>query len=207
MTHRTQSRLARPAGAIAALGLALACVYAATTVAASDVAIGAEVPDVALQDETGKEHKLSDYRGKLVVFEWTNPECPFVKRHYDANTMEKLSQTLGAKGVVWLAVNSTYTNEPKDTLAWREQQGFEYATLQDREGKLGRLLGARTTPHMFIVDPDGKLAYKGAIDDDPNGRSSTPKRYVSTAAEALLGGAKADPADTQPYGCSVKYAR
>ncbi len=176
------------------------------TVQAASPAVGDLVPDVTVKDETGKAHKLSDYRGKVVVFEWTNQDCPFVKRHYKADTMEKLSAELGAKEVVWFAVNSTYSNKPEDTLAWKEKQGFEYLTLQDASGELGKLMGAKTTPHMYVVNPDGKLAYQGAIDDDPRGRSDSPKNYVRGAAAALLDGLEPDPSSTQPYGCSVKYA-
>ena len=201
---RTVSAVA--AGA-AALGVGGVLLHAASTSAADRITVGSEVPDVPLLDEAGKTHKLSDYRGKLVVFEWTNPDCPYVKRHYTADTMERLSTELGGQGVVWLAVNSTHYNTAADTIAWREKQGFEYATLQDEKGTLGKLMGARTTPHMFVVDPAGKLAYQGAIDDDPSGDSSSATNYVSGAAEALLGGAAVDPASTKPYGCSVKYGR
>ena len=187
------------------LGLALAALPVVGT-AAAQLSIGDAVPDVSIADENGASHKLSDHRGKVVVFEWTNPDCPFVQRHYGADTMEKLSRQLGATGVVWYAVNSTNYNKPADTIAWKKEQGFEYLTLQDQDGKLGHLMGARTTPHMFVVGPDGKLAYAGAIDDDPRGRAEKPKNYVSNAAQALLAGGALDPSSTEPYGCSVKYA-
>jgi peroxiredoxin len=174
--------------------------------ASSQLSIGDPVPDVSVPDENGAAHKLSDHRGKVVVFEWTNPDCPFVQRHYGADTMEKLSAELGATGVVWYAVNSTHYNKPSDTIAWKKEQGFQYATLQDNDGKLGHLMGARTTPHMFVVGPDGKLAYAGAIDDDPRGRADQPKNYVANATQSILAGAALDPKSTEPYGCSVKYA-
>jgi peroxiredoxin len=187
------------------LGLALVTLPVAGG-AVTQLKVGDAVPDMQLADENGAPHKLSDHRGKVVVFEWTNPDCPFVKRHYTADTMEKLSQQLGANGVVWYAVNSTHYNKPADSIAWKKEQGFDYQTLQDQEGKLGRLMGARTTPHMFVVGPDGKLAYAGAIDDDPRGRADKPKNYVSNAAQALLAGAALENSNTEPYGCSVKYA-
>ena len=187
------------------LGMALIALPLVGT-ASTKLSIGDAVPDLSIADENGAAHKLSDHLGKVVVFEWTNPDCPFVARHYKADTMEKLSKEVGATGVVWFAVNSTHTNTPADTIAWKKQQGFEYLTLQDQDGKLGKLMGARTTPHMFVVGPDGKLAYAGAIDDDPRGRSEAPKNYVSSAAQALLKGAALDPSNTEPYGCSVKYA-
>lgn len=187
--------------------LALPVLWAGSfTQASTQLSVGDAVPDVPLLDENGKAHKMSDYRGKLVVLEWTNPDCPYVQRHYDANTMEKLASELGASGVVWFAVNSTYYNEPGDTLSWKKRQGFDYLTLQDKKGELGQIMGARTTPHMFVVGPDGKLAYGGAIDDDPRGRAESPSNYVSAATRALLDGVEPDPSSTQPYGCSVKYA-
>ena len=168
--------------------------------------VGSEVPDFELPDEQGNLHRLSDYRGKLVVLEWTNPDCPFVARHYAADTMERLAERFGAKGVVWLAVNSTYYNSPADTRAWKAEQGFEYATLQDTEGRVGRGLGARTTPHMFVIDGKGILRYSGAIDDDPRGRSNSPTNYVDGGMRALLAGNDPDPHQTPSYGCSIKYA-
>ena len=186
------------------LGMALIALPVVGT-ATTPLSIGDAVPDVSIPDENGATHKLSDHRGKVVVFEWTNPDCPFVQRHYTADTMEKLSRELGATGVVWFAVNSTYYNKPADTIAWKKEQGFDYLTLQDQDGKLGRMMGARTTPHMFVVGPEGKLAYAGAIDDDARGRADKPKNYVSNAAVAVLKGAAFDPSSTEPYGCSVKY--
>lgn len=186
--------------------LAIPVVCAAAVAWAAQPSVGDAVSDVELLDETGKAHKLSDYRGKVVVFEWTNPECPYVQRHYKADTMEKLSSELKADGVVWFAVNSTSDNEPKDTLAWKQKQGFEYLTLQDKQGELGKLMGAKTTPHMFVIGPDGKLAYAGAIDDDPRGDVDQPQNYVQSATQALMGGLMPDPSNTQPYGCSVKYS-
>jgi len=186
--------------------LVLPFVIGAGAVRAAAPAVGDAVPDLEVRDELGTAHKLSDYRGKLVVFEWTNPDCPFVQRHYRADTMEKLSSELGSEGVVWFAVNSTHYNKPADTVAWKAEQGFQYLTLQDQEGKLGKLMGAKTTPHMYIIGPDGKLAYKGAIDDDPSGRAKAPANYVRSAAKSLMEGVDPDPSSTAPYGCSVKYA-
>ncbi len=173
--------------------------------AAEPPAIGKAAPDFSAVDEAGVEHRLADYKGKAVVLEWTNPDCPFVARHYEADTMEKLAAALGAKDVVWLAVNSTHSNTPEDTKAWKAEQGFTYATLQDADGKIGRAYGARTTPHMFVIDAQGVLRYRGAIDDDPRGDSAAPKNYVDSAVHALLAGASPDPSDTKSYGCSVKY--
>ncbi len=171
-----------------------------------EVEVGSKVPEFSVKDENGVEHRLSQYEGKVVVLEWTNPDCPYVARHYDADTMEKLANQLGADGVVWFAVNSTHDNKPEDTRAWKEAQGLEYATLQDPEGTLGHPLGARTTPHMFVIDGEGVLRYEGAIDDDPRGRSDSPTNYVSGGVQALLAGNAPDPSQTRAYGCGVKYA-
>jgi peroxiredoxin len=185
--------------------VAWVCAIASTGVqAAESPRVGSPAPDFSLPDEDGKVHKLSDYRGKLVVLEWTNQDCPYVKRHYRADTMEKLSQEFDAE-VVWLAVNSTKYNSPEDTRAWKSEQGFDYATLQDPAGEVGHLYGARTTPNMYVIDPEGQLRYSGAIDDDPRGRSEGPSNYVSGAIHALLQGSDPDPSETRPYGCSVKY--
>jgi peroxiredoxin len=183
---------------VAIFGLLLA-------VAPQPPSVGQPVPDFTAVDEMGVQHHLSQYRGHAVVLEWTNPECPFVERHYKADTMERLAKVLGAKDVVWLAVNSTYSNTPADTRAWKAEQGFAYPTLQDADGTLGHLLGARTTPHMFVIDSEGVLRYRGAIDDDPYGESEKPLNYTDAAVTALLADSSPNPSETRSYGCSVKY--
>jgi peroxiredoxin len=185
--------------------IALAIAAVALLGAVSTPKIGDKVPEWTAKDENGVEHSASQYAGHALVLEWTNSECPFVERHYQAGTMKQLAAALGAKDVVWLAVNSTYTNTPDDTKAWKKEQGFSYATLQDPDGKLGHLFGARTTPHMFVIDAQGVLRYRGAIDDDQYGRQQKPTNYVDSAVHALLASATPDPTETQPYGCSVKY--
>ncbi len=172
--------------------------------AAETPRVGSPAPAFALADEEGVTHDLTRYRGKTVVLEWTNPGCPYVKRHYRADTMEKLAVQYQAD-VVWLAVNSTHSNTPEESRAWKQEQGFQYATLQDADGSVGRLYGATTTPDMFVIDPEGVLRYAGAIDDDPRGKSEAPDNYVDGAIGALLAGNNPDPAKTRPYGCSVKY--
>ena len=184
------------------VGLAALCLVAA---ASGSPTIGKPAPGFTGTDETGAKHALADYKGKAVVLEWTNPDCPFVARHYKADTMEKLAATLGAKEVVWLAVNSTHSNTAEDTKAWKSEQGFSYATLQDNDGSIGKAYAAKTTPHMYVIDAQGVLRYQGAIDDDPNGSTAAPKNYVDSAVAAVLAGASPDPTDTKSYGCSVKY--
>lgn len=187
--------------------LAATVVGVALAVAASAAEpprVGAPAPEFRAQDETGESHDLASYRGRTVVLEWTNPECPYVARHYRADTMEKLAKRYQSD-VVWLAVNSTWSNTPEDTRRWKQEQGFAYATLQDPKGGLGRLYGATTTPNMFVIDPKGVLRYAGAIDDDPRGHEQDPDNYVDGALQALRAGADPDPSKTRPYGCSVKY--
>ncbi len=186
-----------------AFGIAVAAV--ALLGAVAPLKVGDKAPEFTAMDENGVSHKLAAYKGHAVVLEWTNSECPFVERHYESGAMKKLAAALGAKDVVWLAVNSTYTNTPDDTKEWKAEQGFSYATLQDPDGNLGHMYGAKTTPHMFVIDAEGILRYRGAIDDDPNGKQAAPKNYVDSAVQALLASSTPNPAETQSYGCSVKY--
>ncbi len=187
------------------IALAIAVSAVALLGAVDSVKVGDTVPNWSAVDENGVTHKMSDYAGKAVVLEWTNSECPFVVRHYDAGTMQLLAAALGAKDVVWLAVNSTHSNTADDTKAWKKERGFRYATLQDQDGKLGHAFGARTTPHMFVIDAKGVLRYRGAIDDDDTGKATKRTNYVESAMAKLFANASPDPSDTQPYGCSVKY--
>ncbi len=185
----------------------LAPALAAAAAGAAGPSVGEPAPALELSDESGAVHALSDYAGKLVVLEWTNPGCPFVQRHYRSDTMEQLSRAYPDSELVWLAVNSTHDNTPADTRKWKAEQGFDYPTLQDPKGTVGRAYAARMTPHMFVIDPRGTLVYQGAIDDDPHGRSDAPVNYVQNALAALRQKGTPDPSQTEPYGCSVKYAR
>lgn len=166
--------------------------------------VGEPAPDFTLTDQAGEEHELSAYKGKIVVLEWTNPTCPYVERHYKAKTM---SETLKAGGedVVWLAVDSSHTVKPEDTKKWRDEQGFSYPVLLDAEGEVGKTYGAKTTPHMYVIDTEGVLRYSGAIDDDDRGKKEDATNYVAGAVKALKAGEKVEPSETKPYGCSVKY--
>ncbi len=177
-------------------------------------AVGQAAPDFSLTDTAGKTVRLSDFKGKHVVLEWTNPGCPFVRKHYDPSNMQALQKEAGGKGVVWLAVNSTADSHP-DYLApsqmgrWMSQQkAAPAATLMDEEGSVGKSYGARTTPHMYIVNPQGMLIYAGGIDSIASARPDdikTATNYVRAGlAESLAGKPLSTPA-SRPYGCSVKY--
>lgn len=169
--------------------------------------LGKPAPTFSLSDANGKFHNLADYKGKVVVLEWTNPDCPFVVRHYDAKTMTTLAKKYAAKDVVWLAVNSTHYNKAEDSKKWATEHKFSYPTLLDPKGTVGKQYGAKTTPDMFVINKEGVLVYKGAIDDDPRGRNKTRVNYVDQAVTLVLDGKAPAKGETTPYGCSVKYAK
>jgi peroxiredoxin len=191
---------------------ALLAVAAASTpiVAGAAVSVGDTAPGFQLQGVDGKPYSLSDYKGKTVVLEWVNPNCPFSDRHAREKTMTELAKQHGE--VVWLGINSSNPKSgdylpPDQHLAWIKKNGISYPVLYDPSGATGHAYGARTTPHMFIVDSTGKVAYNGAIDDDPSGRKPKAERtnYVGNGLQAERSGKSPDPAATKPYGCSVKY--
>jgi peroxiredoxin len=185
--------------------VALAVMLPVVALAADTAQVGKPAPAFTLKDESGKEHSLSQYKGKVVVLEWTNPECPFVKRHYQAKTMSHTLEALDAKQVVWLAVDSTSTHGADVAKAWKQEQGIRYPILLDTEGRVGQAYGAKTTPHMYVIDAQGVLRYAGAIDSDPRGSEKSPTNHVKTAVDAVLGGKPVPASTTKPYGCSVKY--
>jgi alkyl hydroperoxide reductase subunit AhpC len=199
----------RPRFRLAALAAALA--FAASVHAAAP---GQSAPDFTIDDAAGKPVKLSDYRGKHVVLEWTNPECPFVRKHYDSANMQGLQKQYGAKDVVWLSVNSTNRNHSEfktgaQMADWMKQQGgAPKAVLIDDSSATGRAYSARTTPQMFVIDPAGKIVYAGAIDDRRSANPAdvkTAKNFVRAALDETLAGRPVSVASTTPYGCSVKY--
>ncbi len=171
----------------------------------AEAEVGKPAPAFTLKDETGKEHSLAQYKGKVVVLEWTNPECPFVKRHYEADTMATTLKGFDAKKVVWLAVDSTSHNTPDKSASWKKTEGFTYPVLQDASGTVGKSYGAKTTPHMYVIDEQGVVRYAGAIDDDPRGKNDKKTNHVKTAVDAVLTGKPVPAGTTTPYGCSVKY--
>ncbi|MCX7891452.1 MAG: thioredoxin family protein [Burkholderiales bacterium] len=193
------------------LGLAALALAAAPALAAT---VGQSAPDFSAPDTAGRAVKLSDFRGQFVVLEWTNPECPYVKRHYDSGNMPSLQKELTGKGVVWLAVNSSSPESgeftPPEAMAkWvAAKGGAPTAVLIDKDGKVGRLYGARTTPHMYVIDPQGRLIYAGAIDDRRFAsaeETKAAKNHVRAALGEAMAGKPVSVAATTPYGCSVKY--
>jgi peroxiredoxin len=176
--------------------------------------LGKPAPAFKLKDCSGKEHSLSDYAGKIVVLEWVNHGCPFVVKHYSSGNMQKLQADATSKGVVWLSICSSAPGKQghmsaADASKKCEEVGSKAtAYLLDEDGTVGKLYGATRTPEMFVINADGILVYKGAIDSV---KSTDPKdiegatNYVSAALEELLAGKPVTTAQTTPYGCSVKY--
>jgi peroxiredoxin len=191
--------------------IATALVYASAWAAQ----VGVAAPDFSGTDSNGQVQTLAKDRGKFVVLEWHNQGCPYTRKHYESGNMEALQREWTAKGVVWLTVISSapgrqgYVSAADENAYLKKMQADPTAVILDPNGQLGKLYGAKTTPHMFIIDPSGKLIYSGAIDDHP---TSDPddikdsKNYVNQAlTEAMAGKPVAEPV-TRPYGCSVKYA-
>src|ERR1044071_6744825 len=189
--------------------------FIGTAVFAADAPpVGSAAPDFSLTDAKGKTHALSEYKGKYVVLEWFNPECPFVKKHYGSSNMQNLQKEYTDKGVVWLTIDSnapgtegnlTAEQAEKIATSWKTH---ETALLLDPDGKVRRAYGSKNTPNMVIISPDGKIVYHGAIDSKatPNPAdipSST--NYVKAALDQSLAGKSISTPQTKPYGCSVKY--
>jgi peroxiredoxin len=179
----------------------------AQPIAAASLSDGETAPDFTLIDQNGRTVSLSDYTGKVVVLEWINPDCPFVKRHYKSETMKKLAEKYKTSNVVWLAINSTHYMGKEDNKKWSDQFKLPYPILVDKDGRVGNAYGARTTPHMYVIDTSGRIVYQGAIDDDPRGSSDKPDNYVDDSLREVLGGKTVTVDSTKPYGCSVKYAK
>ena len=195
--------------------IALAALALAWTASASAQAVvGSPAPAFSLPDTQGAARSLSDFSGKIVVLEWTNPDCPFVKKHYGAKNMQALQAKYTAQGVVWLSVCSSAPGKQGHYAAadWAPilaaQGSAATALLLDPDGKTGLAYGAKTTPHLFVIDASGALVYDGAIDDKP---STDPadipgaRNHLGEALDALIAGTTVPVAKTTPYGCSVKY--
>lgn len=177
--------------------------------------VGTPAPGFEVKDIDGKVRKLSEFGGKIVVLEWHNQGCPFVKKHYESGNMQKLQQHVADAGGVWLTVISSapgkqgHVTPAEETKYLAEQKSKPTAVLLDEDGKVGKLYGAKTTPHMYVVDAKGTLVYAGAIDDKPSTDADDipgSKNYVAAAFEETKGGKPVTTASTVAYGCSVKYA-
>lgn len=199
---------------LAAAAVALAA-SAAVSPALGNAAVGQPAPAFTAVDTAGKTVSLADFKGKHVVLEWVNPGCPYVVKHYGSGNMQGTQREATGKGVVWLSINSTATDasdyrKPADMAAWMQQQkAASSTTLMDADGKVGRAYGARTTPHMYVIDPAGKLVYAGAIDSIPSSRQSdiaNATNHVKVALSEALAGKPVSTPVTRPYGCSVKYS-
>ena len=195
---------------------ALALAVAAAPVPTHASKVGAPAPDFKGTDSKGKVHNLADFKGKWVVLKWHNEGCPYVRKHYGGNNMQKLQQEWTAKGVVWLTVISSTTGqqgymEPAQADAYfAKQKAAPSAILLDPTGEIGRLYDAKTTPHMFVIDPNGMLVYNGAIDDKPTSDQAdlaAASNFVSAALSEGMAGKAVTTATSRPYGCGIKYAR
>ena len=181
---------------------------------AKSASVSEPAPDFELIDHTGKTHKLSDYKGKYVILEWVNFDCPFVRKHYRSGNMQALQKKFTKEGVVWLSICSSAAGkqgyfEGEELLERMKKENWSgTAYLIDEDGTVGKLYRAKTTPHMYIINPEGILVYAGAIDDKPSTDLediNTATNYVVQAMAALKEGKKIEPAVTKSYGCSVKY--
>jgi peroxiredoxin len=196
-------------------GVVFSASFAVSTAAVAVAAVGQPAPAFTVTDTSGKTVSLADYKGKHVVLEWVNPGCPYVQKHYNSANMPGTQKDATGQGVVWLAVNSTHTGAsdymaPAKLAGWmKDKGGAPTATLMDADGKVGRAYGARTTPHMYLIAPDGKLVYAGAIDSKASSNPAdikTATNYVKQAVGESLAGKPVSTAVTQAYGCSIKYA-
>ena len=194
--------------------VAAALLLAAGPALADRPAVGAAAPEFSLTDSAGKTVSLSEFKGKYVVLEWTNPGCPFVQKHYGSGNMQKLQAEYTKKGVVWLSVDSSAPGQqgaftPAEAKAAKNDLYKDASELLlDPDGKVGHLYGATNTPDIYIVNPEGKLIYEGAIDSIPSADKADVGKatnYVQTSLDEALAGKPVDKAQTKPYGCSVKY--
>ena len=199
-------RLHRRGAIVVALALA-----AAGSALAQTATVGQPAPAFSAKDTAGKTVSLADYIGKYVVIEWTNPDCPFVQKHYDSGNMPATQKRATAKGAVWLSVN-TDDHDAKSGAAlqsWlKTKTAAPTALVLDGDGKIGRAYGARTTPHLYIVDPQGKLVYAGAIDSKPTANKAdiaSATNYVDQTLAEATAGKPISQAQTRAYGCTVKY--
>lgn len=189
----------------------VACCLTLLTATFAAVPSGAPAPDFSFTDAAGMTRQLSEFRGRVVVLEWLNPACPYVVRHYRSGNLPDTQAAAAAQGAVWLQINSTAVGDldPAKSAEWQTKNSVTAtAYIRDQSGRIGRLYGAKTTPHLYIIGRDGRIAYQGAIDDQPHASQANTRsahNFVKAALAALQAGRNADPAQTEPYGCEVKY--
>ena len=188
--------------------------FTLATSAGAALQVGEPAPDFTGTDTRGTSHTLSDYRGKTVILEWTNHDCPYVRKHYNSGNMQQQQQDATGQGAVWLSVISSAPGKQGHVTAAQadaltaQRNAAPSAVILDESGAIGRLYGAKTTPHMYIIDAEGKLVYMGGIDSIP---SSNPEdiekavQYVPEALARMAEGQAITASVTRPYGCSVKY--
>ena len=194
-------------GAFLAIALVASLAFAAR--------VGESAPDFTATDSNGQVHHLSDYRGKFVVLEWTNRGCPYTRKHYESGNMQQLQQEWTSKGIIWLTVLSSapgkqgYATAGEENAYLKQANAHPTAALLDPTGALGHLYDAKTSPQMYVINPQGRLIYDGAIDDRPTTDVADiqgAKNYLSLALEEAMAGKTVSTPVTRPYGCSVKYA-
>ncbi|WP_373998931.1 redoxin domain-containing protein [Bdellovibrio bacteriovorus] len=193
---------------------AMLLITCASSLAMADAKIGSPAPDFSVVDATGKTHKLADYKGKYVVLEWYNKDCPYVRKHYDSKNMQKIQADMTAKNIVWLSVISSAPGKQghlaaADAVKNAQKEGSKAsAILLDEKGAMGKAYGAKTTPHMYLIDPQGVLRYNGAIDSNDSADPktiATSENYIVRAVASAEKGEKIAKETSKPYGCSVKY--
>jgi peroxiredoxin len=208
MTHPTRRQT------LIAFAATAAASVAARTPAEAAVQTGRAAPDFSVTDTKGIRHALAAYRGRTVILEWTNHECPYTAKHYATGNMQALQAAATSSGAVWLTVVSSrprsqgYVEAAEADALTVSRNARPTGVVLDPRGELGRLYGASTTPHMFVVDASGVLVYMGAIDDRPSAGHASVKgarNYVREALEAMAAGRPVTIASTRPYGCTVKY--
>ena len=194
--------------------LSLAIIGAFSCTASAGISVNKPAPDFTGVDSNGKAHSLSQYRGKTVVLEWTNHDCPYVRKHYQSGNMQSLQKAATRDGVVWLSIISSapgkqgHVSGAEANALTSQRNASPSAVILDEKGDIGRLYGAKTTPHMYIIDPKGTLVYMGGIDSIPSSNQDDIDRatnYVRVALQSLSDGNPIADNVTRPYGCSVKY--
>lgn len=199
---------------ISTLLLAATFLFLNTAVFAGEAVAGEAAPDFTVTDTHNQTHSLSGYQGKIVVLEWFNHGCPFVKKYYNSGKMQEQQKAYTDKGVIWLSICSSapgkqgYQTVEQANTTVTEKEIAATGIILDSEGEIGKKYGAKTTPHMFVIDSEGILVYNGAIDDKPTTKLEdleTAHNYVKAALEEIMAGGEVSTSTSVPYGCSVKY--